>query len=651
MVVLDSSGIAGIFLPRRIDPQLYSQQVCDTIRAHRHSSTRSGETPAAAYVTRTERSTLPEWNWQSRPRQGIEYTPLGAQLCIRLGIRGSLFTRGPQRNMRNVAGKTYWFRFLSPALLAAVAAVFTCVSATAATPAASPILPAYDFQSQRPLESLSAPGARLITAIRVHGYTVLTQGEIAELIAPYQNRSLQFREILELRDVITQRYVEQGYVTSGAVIEGINGKVLSIRVVEGDLTEIRVVGERRLRPEYVTAYLERFEIGQPVNVYNIEERLQIFQQQPYLDRVEAQLLPGREKGESILQVRPVEIDSWRALFEVSNALNPSIGSVQGIVSLDFGNLAGRTDNLHLGYRGAEGLNEFDAEYDFPVGAGGARLVLYAFGADSDIVTSPFDELDISANSWTAGTRLRLPLERTVAGDTTLEFSAEWRRSKTYLLGSGFSFVEGPDEGVAKLAIVRSALEHLRRTQQDVFYTRLELSTGLHLFGSTDSNDGSVPDSQFLKLHLQSQWARRLNLFESQAIVRVDGQISNDPLLGLEQFPIGGRWTVRGYRENSLIRDNAIVASAEWRIPLVRDERGVSRFEIRPFFDWSYSDNKTREALRRNTLSAVGLGLFWSPIDNLQAEVYWGEPLQTVEYPGDYSLQDDGIFFSLTWGTR
>jgi hemolysin activation/secretion protein len=160
----------------------------------------------------------------------------------------------------------------------------------------------------------------------------------------------------------------------------------------------------------------------------------------------------------------------------------------------------------------------------------------------------------------------------------------------------------------------------------------------------------VPDSQFLKLNLQSQWARRLNLLDSQTILRIDGQISNDPLLGLEQFGVGGRWTVRGYRENTLIRDNAIVASAEWRIPLLRDERGISRFEIRPFFDWSYSDNNSRQELRRNTLSAVGLGLYWSPVDSLQAEVYWGEPLQTVEYPGDYSLQDDGIFFSFSWET-
>ena len=85
--------------------------------------------------------------------------------------------------------------------------------------------------------------------------------------------------------------------------------------------------------------------------------------------------------------------------------------------------------------------------------------------------------------------------------------------------------------------------------------------------------------------------------------------------------------------------------------LLRDARWVSRLELRPFIDWSYSTNKSREELRRNTLSSVGLGLFWMPVDQFQAEVYWGEPLQTVDYPGEYDLQDDGIHFRFIWDAR
>jgi len=520
-----------------------------------------------------------------------------------------------------------------------------------AAPERAPVLPSYNFSPDIQAESLASGATYRVTRIEVTGYTVLSEADVQTLTARYTGRDLTFQDLVALRDALTQAYVERGYVTSGAVIVGLDQGVLRLRAVEGELTEIRVTDEGRLRSAYVADYLRGFGPLKPVNVYDVEERLQILQQQPYIERVEAQLVPGDTLGESVLLVRPVEGEGVVFRGEFSNQQTPAVGHVQGIVMTDFLNVSGRGDNLHAGYRGAEGLDEFEGEYNFPLGARGTRLAIYGFWADSDIVSSPFDELDIKAKTWTVGARARIPLVRAVAGDTTFEVGFEGRRSKTYLLGSGFSFIEGPDEGKVQLAIGRMALENLHRTRRDVLFNRLELSVGMDVLGATSGSDGSVPDGEFVKLRLQSQWAHRLDFLDSQTILRLDAQAADDPLFGLEQFPVGGRWTVRGYRENTLIRDNAVVASAEWRIPLVRDARGISRFEVRPFFDWSYSDNRDREDLRRNTLSSVGLGLYWAPVDALQAEVYWGEPLQTVDYPGHDELQDNGISFRVTWEAR
>ena len=63
------------------------------------------------------------------------------------------------------------------------------------------------------------------------------------------------------------------------------------------------------------------------------------------------------------------------------------------------------------------------------------------------------------------------------------------------------------------------------------------------------------------------------------------QISADPLLSIERFAIGGRDTVRGYRENQLVRDSGVVASAELRIPLWRDSLRRPLLELVPFMDY------------------------------------------------------------------
>ena len=48
---------------------------------------------------------------------------------------------------------------------------------------------------------------------------------------------------------------------------------------------------------------------------------------------------------------------------------------------------------------------------------------------------------------------------------------------------------------------------------------------------------------------QAQLARRLETLSAQVIGRVDLQLANDRLFPLEQFAVGGRYSVRGYREN------------------------------------------------------------------------------------------------------
>ncbi|MGE0623741.1 MAG: ShlB/FhaC/HecB family hemolysin secretion/activation protein [Pseudomonadales bacterium] len=512
-----------------------------------------------------------------------------------------------------------------------------------------PVLPRFQPDTGGPAGLPGSTGRYPVRDIRVTGARVLDPAEIESVVGEYRGRALSFQEMIALRDRITARYVDAGYVTSGAVLESLDDGVLHIDVVEGALERIEVHSAGQLRPQFVADYLSGFGTTTPVNVLDLEERLQILQQDPHVSVIEAQLLPGPNRGESVLLVSPGETERWGLTVEASNQLSPAIGAAQGVASLSFLNLTGRTDDLSFSTRAAEGLLELMGEYDFPLGARGARMSVYAFGADSDIVRGPFHDLDIGADTFTGGTRLRWPVRRTLTTRMNLLLAAEWRESKTFLLGQGFSFIEGPEDGKAVMTILRGGLDYLYRNQRDVIYARVEASAGVDALGATVSSDADVPDGRFAKLWGQFQWARRLPWLDSQLLLRLDGQVSNDPLFGIEQYPVGGRWTVRGYRENTLIRDNAVVASVEWRWPLFRSPGGRSLFEVRPFADWSRSANVDGDEIGPATLASVGVGAYWSPLESLEMEVYWGDALNEVTYAGDYDLQDDGIHFRLTWG--
>jgi hemolysin activation/secretion protein len=173
-----------------------------------------------------------------------------------------------------------------------------------------------------------------------------------------------------------------------------------------------------------------------------------------------------------------------------------------------------------------------------------------------------------------------------------------------------------------------------------------LSIGVHTLGSTQRS-GSLPDSQYLAWLGQLQWAHRLpsRLLGSELLFRVDTQLTDHALLGIEKFAVGGLRTVRGYRENQLVRDNGVVASAELRVPLLRDRRDRPVVQLAPFLDYGRSWNEGESDLAEYLLSA-GVGLRIAPWPWLRGALYWGHRFHRVPDAGG-DLQDDGILFELT----
>jgi hemolysin activation/secretion protein len=126
------------------------------------------------------------------------------------------------------------------------------------------------------------------------------------------------------------------------------------------------------------------------------------------------------------------------------------------------------------------------------------------------------------------------------------------------------------------------------------------------------------------------------------------QFASRPLLSIERFAIGGIRTVRGYAENTLVRDQGVVGSVELRIPLLVDRLDARRIEIIPFVDSGYGWNVKRP-VRGDALVSAGVGLAVTPFSWMVAEFYWGLKLLPAPFESSDPLQQDGISFSIRVG--
>jgi hemolysin activation/secretion protein len=500
------------------------------------------------------------------------------------------------------------------------------------------------------------PSVRVfVREIRISGSTVFSPEELAKISAPYVNREVNSEDLEALRVALTLHYVNNGYVTSGAILpdQSIADGVVSYQIIEGRLSGIEVTGNRWFRSSYLQ---KRFylDAGPPLNVNALQNRLQLFLEDPRIQRLNADLKPGVTRGEGILDVRVEERTPYRILSEYNNYQSPSVGENRGLVTLEHDNLTGNGDMLMAQYGRSRGLNPLlDFKYSLPFTAYDTTISTEYRKNTLSVVEQPFQELDIKSKSDIYTLTLRQPVYRTLNSELDLELIGERLWLQTSLLGEDFSLEPGAHHGRSVVAALRTAQQFVYRSQDQVIAARSRVSFGLNALGATINKNG-LPDGIFTAWLGEFQWVRRLGLLDMYSIFRSSFQLSDAPLLSLEQISVGGRYSVRGYRENTLLRDQGILTSLETRLPVVRDTFFADYLELAQFFDFGRGWNRNRPTIDPKQIYSVGAGLRWAltlprPIRiRPQFEMYYGYRLKKVLNPMD-SLQDHGFHLQFVLG--
>lgn len=517
------------------------------------------------------------------------------------------------------------------------------------------ILPPLPPPPARELELL--PRERVfVREIRVTGSTVFSPEELAEVTAPYVNRELTAEDMEAVRLALTLLYVNKGYVNSGAilpdqtVIEG----VITFQIIEGELTSIEVQGNQWFRAGYLQKRL-LLGAGPPLNVNALQQQIQLLLEDPRIRRLTAEVKPGLKPGEAVLNVLVEERAPYRLWLDINNYQSPAVGAERGIVNLEHQNLTGNGDILTLRYGRSEGVDPLlDFKYSLPFTARDTTLILQYRKNPFAVIEEPFTDLEIESKTDIYTLTLRQPVYRTLNSEIALELTGERLSQETFLLGEPFSLSPGAQQGESDVTAVRTAQEWVYRTQNQVLAARSRFSVGVDALGAT-INAAGEPDGQFFAWLGQFQWVRRLGILDTQLIFRSDLQLAPDRLLALEQIAVGGRFTVRGYRENTILGDNAFLASLEVRVPLVRNTGWADFVELAPFVDYARAWNTKSPDPEPEDLSSVGVGLRWAVTDpspnplRLYFEVYWGHPFRKIKKTAAPDLQDEGFHLQFIFG--
>jgi hemolysin activation/secretion protein len=522
------------------------------------------------------------------------------------------------------------------------------------------LIPSPPQAPEVPQQQLPDELSQTITVERfdVVGSTVFSAEELAKATEKFTDKPITFAELLQASEVITQLYRDKGYITSGAFIPAdqtfkAKDSVVKIQVVEGRLESIPITGLRRLNPNYVRSRLE-VATEQPLNVNQLLQALQLLQLNPLIRNISAELTAGSSPGGSVLEVIVTEEKTFSVQVALDNNRSPSIGSFERQIQLNQANLLGFGDSLTVAYTNTDGSDDVEARYVFPINPYNGTLEFSYNYTNSEVIEDDFESLDIEGTSQDFSLTVRQPIVQTPNEEFALGITASRRESEVSylesLIGERLPFPSpgSDDEGETRLSIVRFFQEWVKRNSRQVLAARSQLSFGIDAFGA--STNENPYDSSFFSWRGQAQWVRLLAP-DTLLILRADAQLSDRPIVPLEQFGLGGQRTVRGYRQDLLLTDNAFLASAELRYPILRVPQVNGVLQITPFVDYGTAWNNSEiPDPDPSNLASVGLGLLWQS-NELTARFDWGIPLVSVDFDDEDSLQEQGLYFSIVYTKR
>ena len=212
------------------------------------------------------------------------------------------------------------------------------------------------------------------------------------------------------------------------------------------------------------------------------------QQDRRIERVNAELRPGDQKGESVLNVRVADKQPFHASMEVNNYQTPLVGEIRGVGTLVDNNLTGHGDPLKLSYGQSSGAYPIvDASYALPFNRYGTTFSPYYRRYGFRLIEEPFSPLNIKTDSEIIGMSLRHPIYKTVTDEVALSIIGEHLFTQSFLFDGTPSQVTlnvfpGYQNGVATVSALRFAQDWTHRTLDTVLAVRSRFSVGLERAG-------------------------------------------------------------------------------------------------------------------------------------------------------------------------
>ncbi len=400
----------------------------------------------------------------------------------------------------------------------------------------------------------------------VDGNTVLPKNKIEETIYDYMGETKTIDDVEKARAALEKVYQDAGFLTVSVSIpqQEVSKGIVKLAVLEGTVERLRVTDAKYSSLAVIKERVAEFEEGKVPHFPTVQKQLGTVNRGA--NRQVAPILrPGKSPGKVEVDLKVQDQLPLHGNLELNDRYAPNTTKTRLNGSLRYENLWQQDHSVSLSFQvSPENTSEvkvLSGTYLIPR-LNGDYFAMYGVLSDSDIAA--VGDVNVLGRGQIVGARYIHPLPLVEKYYHTVTAGIDYKDFDESVLLIGADGFKTP---IAYTAFVAG---YDGTYQAEKFQTQVNLTLNFSTRG-LGNDEAQFRDKRFLAeanyAYLKSDVKHLQKLPNDWALqARLSGQLASGPLIGVEQFTVGGVDSVRGYLESNSLGDDGIFGSMELRTP-------------------------------------------------------------------------------------
>jgi hemolysin activation/secretion protein len=470
--------------------------------------------------------------------------------------------------------------------------------------------PAVVGPQRAPVVTIPGGGDRfLLRKVTFDDSKFITKEELAAIASKYVGKRVDIAGLQSLVAEINQIYAQRGIVTAIATLlpQTANGGVVKIKLTEGRLQKISVVGNQQTREFYLRNAVDQPK-GEVLDVPKLNRDVVWFNRTNDV-QMRALLQPGSNFGLTDLQLAITEppVNTLQLFYD--NQGVQTTGANEGGIYYKRHGLAGIDDRLTFYGVRSEGNLNGNLAYNVPVNPWGGRLGVSYTQGKIKIVDGPTVGLDVTGKS----------------NQTSVNFGQPLFVNDMWLVQANAAYLYGSSESDFSAVAVSKDRYSKNTGGFSATMSGAEYSVTISpSFNSINWHDQVLGGERSFNTFTGASNASWRLPAQFSATFLASSQYAWEKLLpGDQLFSVGGPTTVRGYPTNAAAGDSGYYFNAEFHRDMSDIVKGLD------LFAFTDSGQVFSTFPPKTQLDSSGVGASWTPIPSLTFEGSVGFPWRVV----------------------